>query len=126
MGKRGRLQYILMKILFISAGNSFNQILPFIKSQEESIRDQGVFIDHFSLTQNKLRGIFGYLKAIKTTRKLAKENNYNLLHAHYSFCGWVAILASTGLPVVVSLMGTDVYGIVNKSGKWKEPPKGGQ
>ena len=108
-----------MKVLFISSGNNFNNILPFIQSQEESIKDQGVDVDHFSLTKSGLWGFGGYMKAAKMVRKMHRENRYDLIHAHYSYCGWVAVLALTGLPIVVSFMGTDVYGYVDEKGKRK-------
>jgi len=35
--------------------------------------------------------------------------NPDIIHAHYSFCGIIAALASWKIPIVVSLMGSDTY-----------------
>jgi teichuronic acid biosynthesis glycosyltransferase TuaC len=105
-----------MKILFVSSGNTPFSIVPFIKSQEESIASQGVDITHFVIYDN---GIKGYYKAYRELRQHLKMHKYDLIHAHYSFCGWVARLSNFRIPIIISYMGSDVYGKVGENGKIK-------
>lgn len=98
-----------MKVLFVFSGNSRQfPISPFTKAQADSLRALGVTVDYFPI-QGK--GAKNYLKNVKPLRQHLKANDYDLIHAHYSLCGWVAVLASMGrLPVVLSLMGDDAQG----------------
>jgi len=51
-----------MKVLFVSSGNSHYGIVPFIKSQGESLKKEGVDLDYFGI---KGKSVTGYLKNIK-------------------------------------------------------------
>ncbi len=103
-----------MKVLFLSSGNTIFEKVPFIESQEESIKDNGVLVDHFLINEG---GVMGYFKAIPKLKAHLKANSYDVIHAHYSYCGWVAVLTMTKLPIVVSYMGSDVYGAVDTKGR---------
>lgn len=104
-----------MKILFISSNTDSNfNIIPFIKRQEDSIRKNGVIVDHFLINQG---GILGYLKHVIRLKKHLNKHRYQILHAHYSLAGWVAFFASPTSLIFVSYMGSDVYGFVNEKGK---------
>lgn len=106
-----------LKVLFVSGGNhSGFRIAPFIKSQAEALMDAGVSVDFFRITRKGLRG---YLSHIRPLRRVIREGQYDLIHAHYTFCGWVARLANSRIPLVVSYMGSDTYGSVNSSGRRK-------
>ena len=103
-----------MKVLFVCSGNSKNFSLnPFIKAQADSLVALG---DDIEFSQVLGKGLWGYLKHIFVLRKLLKHANCDIVHAHYSLCGIVASLASLRVighkgrkvPVVVSLMGSDV------------------
>lgn len=116
-----------MKILFISSGNVRHvDVSPFIKAQAESLMDLGHQVDLYPI---RGKGFFGYLKNIGPLRRLVMDNNYDVLHAHYSLSGIVAAItgrlakrkpyfeASPGKPavktnirpaVIVSLLGSDV------------------
>ncbi len=98
-----------MKILFVFSGNfKAFPISPFTKAQAESLRDRGIEVDYFPITG---KGPRNYLKNVGPLRAHLKNNRYDIIHAHYSLCGWVAVLASLGrIPVVVSLMGDDAQG----------------
>lgn len=97
-----------MKVLFISSGNDDRyDIAPFIKSQGESLQKSGVHIDYYTI---KGKGLLNYLKNIAPLRRHIRSQNYDLLHAHYSLCGWVAVLSFSGLPIILSLMGADAVG----------------
>ncbi len=94
-----------MKVLFVVSGNSaFYKIAPFIKSQGESIQEEGIDLSYFLIMG---KGWLNYYKNIGKLAEFLAENPVDLLHAHYSLCGLVAILAAGKLPVVLSLMGSD-------------------
>jgi len=104
-----------LNILFVSSGNSTNfDIVPFIKSQGTSLIKLGNNVTFYTV---KGKGLAGYLKNIPRLRKLIKTNNFDILHAHFAYCGWVSLLTFTKIPKVLSLMGGDAYGEVNKTGK---------
>lgn len=101
-----------MKVLFIMSGNS-GAASPIIFAQSTSLSQHGLRVDHFLI---RGKGAIGYIKSIPPLLKHMKYNDYSLMHAHYAFCGFVAFLSklflpkSKKLPVVCSLMGSDVKG----------------
>lgn len=95
---------VIMKVLFISSGNSANGISPIILNQGQSLIKHGVCVDYFTI---KGKGLIGYLKFIPKVRKYIKQNKYDIVHAHYSLSAFVASLAGAG-PLIISLMGSDV------------------
>ncbi len=107
-----------MKVLFVSSGNSsFFDIVPFIKSQGDSlIKHENADVDFFTI---KGKGLKGYINSIPKLRRYLKKNRFDLIHAHFAYCGWVAILSFSGLPIVLSLMGGDAYGDCDNNGKRK-------
>jgi teichuronic acid biosynthesis glycosyltransferase TuaC len=105
-----------MRVLFVSSRNSNFKINPLVKTQGDSLSSLGVKIEYFTISGS---GIFTYLKNIRNLRKHLKQNNYDLIHAHYSFCGLVVLLTFSRYPLVVSFMGSDALGYVNPSGKKK-------
>jgi teichuronic acid biosynthesis glycosyltransferase TuaC len=96
-----------MRVLFVSSGNNKFGINPFIKDQGDSLSRVGIKVDYFSIIG---KGVFGYLKASRTLRKHLRNHDVNIIHAHYTLSGWVAVLAFNSKPIVLSLMGSDVYG----------------
>lgn len=103
-----------MKVLFVSSGNSRYGIVPFIKRQGESIQNKGVDLDFYTI---KGKGIKGYLKSIKPLSKHIKENNYEIIHAHYGMVGLVCALTFSKRPLVLSVMGDDAYGSFDLKGR---------
>lgn len=103
-----------MNVLFVSSGNSHYGIVPFIKSQGESLKEEGVSIDYFTI-QGK--GIKGYLNNLKLLKKHLKSKQYDLIHAHYGLIGVLCILTFSGKPIVLSIMGDDAYGKIGIDGK---------
>lgn len=96
-----------MRVLFVLSGNNKFGITPFIKDQGDSLSRAGIKVDYFPIIG---KGIFSYLKASRLLRKYLKINDVDIIHAHYTLSGWVAVFAFTGKPIVLSLMGSDVYG----------------
>jgi teichuronic acid biosynthesis glycosyltransferase TuaC len=98
-----------MKVLFVCSGNSKEfDIIPFIKEQGESLKSEGIHVDYYPV---KGKGLMGYIKAGYRLRNHLKQKNYNLIHAHFTYSGWTALIGAQGrMPVVLSLMGTDANG----------------
>lgn len=95
-----------MKILFIASTKS-GTINSIVYNQGESLRVQGVEIVYFPIMG---RGIIGYLKSIIPLRHIIKNGKFDIIHAHYGFCGFLASIAQIGIScnLVVSLMGNDL------------------
>jgi len=100
-----------MRVIFIASRGKNNII---VKNQGDSLVKKGVEIDYFPLKS----GIFNYLIGIFRLKKLLKNQNYDLIHAHYGWSGLVAVLTFTKTPIVISFMGDDLIGTLNKSGKY--------
>jgi glycosyltransferase involved in cell wall biosynthesis len=98
-----------MKVLFVVSGNNqYYDVAPFIRSQGDSLAQEGVEVTYFPILG---KGLFNYVKNIVPLYKHLKQNPVDVIHAHYSLCGWVAVWASLGrIPVVLSYMGDDVFG----------------
>ncbi|MFH0865402.1 MAG: glycosyltransferase family 4 protein [Bacteroidota bacterium] len=106
-----------LKILFVSSGNTEGfDITPFIFSQGESLKKIGVQVDNFLIMGN---GIRGYLKNIFRLRKHLKKNKYDIIHAHYTLCAWVALLTWKRNKIVLSILGADLIGEYRKPGRKK-------
>ena len=95
---------LMMKVLFVSSGNSLNGISPIIFNQGESLKKTGMILEYLTI---KGSGLIGYLKSIPRIRKHIKQNKYDIVHAHYSLSAFAASLAGAR-PLIVSLMGSDV------------------
>lgn len=95
-----------LKVLFVCSGN--NGISPIIRAQAESLNSAGIDVTIYAI---KGRGVVGYIKNVKPLRKTIRQDQYDIVHAHYALSAYVASLAGAK-PMVVSLMGSDC-----KSGK---------
>jgi glycosyltransferase involved in cell wall biosynthesis len=102
-----------MKVLFISSGNRKQGLNPIIHLQAKSLEKQGIEIEHFLIFG---KGFSGYLKNVFKLRKFIKKNPFDIVHAHFGFTCVVAQLGKSGLPLVVTLMGTDILGHKNEDG----------
>ena len=96
-----------MKILFVSSGNRTHPDSLSL-NQAKSLVRHGLEIDHFHV---KGTGMIGYLKNVPVLRRHLKSRQYDIIHAHYGFCGLVSWLAKTKEKLVVSFMGSDILGI---------------
>lgn len=95
-----------MKVLFVMSGNHFKAGSPIIKNQGASLADLGVQIDYYAIIG---KGFSGYFKNLSSLYRKIKKNNYDLIHAHYSFSGIMTSIV-TKKPLVTSLMGSDIEG----------------
>ena len=100
-----------MKVLFISSGNAEGGITSTIKNQGNSLMNNGIAIDYFSI---KGHGTSGYIKNIGLLRKQIRERNYDIIHAHYGYSILLAVISCTGLPIIGSFMGDDLLGTDRK------------
>lgn len=94
-----------MKVLFVYKYYGEKLANSVIDFQRSALIKEGAEINDFHITGN---GVLSYVKAIRLLRKTVKKQNYNLIHAHYNFSGFASSIA-TSLPVICSLMGSDVY-----------------
>ena len=92
-----------MKVLFVCSGNNKDGINIIIRNQGESLEKEGVDVDYFTI---RGKGIASYVKHIFLLKEHLSRNQYDIIHAHYSFSAFTASLAGCK-PLVVSLMGSD-------------------
>jgi len=93
-----------VKVLFICSGNARAGITPIVFNQGESLRREGVNLDYFTVSG---KGVVGYLRNWRPLFTLLRTQKYDLIHAHYSLCGFLATIAAPHkIPIIVSLMGT--------------------
>jgi glycosyltransferase involved in cell wall biosynthesis len=88
---------------------------PFIQSQINSLSSKGINI--VTLDLKGYESSFNYVKYLKKIKRIVKGKNIQLIHTHYVYCGLSALLAYSGLPIVLSLMGDDIYGSSNFKGE---------
>ena len=95
-----------MKVLFVASGNkSVGKVSAFVQSQFDSLKQEGLDMFLFPVVGH---GVSGYLKNLLSLRRLIKKECPDVVHAHYSSCGYLASLAALGLEtkVVVSILGS--------------------
>ncbi len=93
-----------MRVLFVSGGNSNTGISQLVRAQGDSLEQLGLAVDYY---QVRGKGLRGYLANVRPLRATLRAGNYDIVHAHFSFCGFVCALAGAR-PLVVSLMGWNV------------------
>lgn len=91
------------KVLFIRSGNKGQH--PITQNQGNSLCDVGCDVHYYNVIG---KGIVGYLKNVSKLRSYISAVRPDVLHAHYSLCGFLAVLTVYRGPIVVSLMGSDV------------------
>lgn len=107
-----------MKVIFVASGNKKggSNVSAFVQSQYDSLRAEGL---EMRLLSTEGKGIQAYLRAAWKLRKMIRTERPDVIHAHYSLCGWVASIACIGLckrpKIVVSILGS----FPTKSKKWK-------
>lgn len=107
-----------MKVIFVASGNKKggSNVSAFVQSQYDSLRAEGL---DMRLLSTEGKGIQAYLRAAWKLRKMVRAERPDVIHAHYSLCGWVASIACIGLckkpKIVVSILGS----FPTKSKKWK-------
>ena len=96
-----------MKVLFVASGNkSVGRVSAFVQSQYDSLQKEGVEMLMYPVVGH---GWKGYAKNLRSLRALIRKEKPDVVHAHYSSCGYLAALATLGLrktKTVVSILGS--------------------
>lgn len=95
-----------MKILFVASGNKAGgKVSAFVQSQFDSLKKEGMEMILFPVVGHGWRG---YLRNFRRLRKLILKEKPDVVHAHYSTCGYLAALAAMGQKTkkVVSILGS--------------------
>lgn len=107
-----------MKVIFVASGNKKGAgvVSSFVQSQYDSLKAEGLDMTLFPV---KGRGWRGYAKAVLELRRLVKQEQPDIIHAHYSTCGFVASLACLGMrrkpKIMVSILGS----FPTRDAKWR-------
>lgn len=108
-----------MKILHVVSGLPTVEMpyyQPFIQIQIDSLIREGLDIEVLDIKGYNTP--INYIKSIKLIKNLIKEKDINLIHAHYSYCGFTSVKATEQrIPIVLSLMGSDILGRPDENGK---------
>lgn len=98
-----------LKVLFVASGNKKGAgvVNSFVQSQFDSLKAEGLDMTLFPV---KGRGWRGYAKAVLELRRLVKQERPDIIHAHYSTCGFVASFATLCMrrkpKILVSILGS--------------------
>ena len=95
-----------MKVIFVASGNkNVGSVSAFVKSQFDSLKEKGLDMVLFPVVGH---GVNAHLRAARELRRLVRKENPDIVHAHYSVCGYVAMMATLFLKtrVVVSILGS--------------------
>lgn len=95
-----------MKVLFVYSGTYYNGNSPIVTNQAQSLIDIGCDVEMYPILEG---GIRGYIKYFFKLKKQLKQHKYDVIHAHYALCGILARISSKSVPVICSLMGSDLY-----------------
>ena len=104
-----------MKVVFVASGNkNVGSVSAFVQSQFDSLKEKGLDMILFPVVGH---GAKAHLRAARNLRKLVRKEKPDIVHAHYSVCGYVATIATLFLKpkVVVSILGS----FPKKNKKWK-------
>lgn len=99
-----------MRVLIVCKANfeptelNFERNKAYVYDQYVSLKDHVDTVDVFFL---KGAGISSYFKGAFVLRNYLRSKTYDIVHAHYGYCGLVAGLVSP-FPVVVTYHGTDL------------------
>jgi teichuronic acid biosynthesis glycosyltransferase TuaC len=94
-----------VRVLFVCSGNKAGNPKEVVRNQGKALMKQGIDLDFFCTRGS---GLSAYLKAIPALRRRLRENPPEIVHAHYSFSGFLAFFAGAK-PLIVSLMGSEMY-----------------
>lgn len=96
-----------MRVLFVLSGNK-DIASGLVMNQASSITayDPLIEVDYYAV---KGKGLAGYLRNIRSLKEKIRHFRPDVVHAHYSFCGFLAVLAYSRVPIMTSLMGSDLH-----------------
>jgi teichuronic acid biosynthesis glycosyltransferase TuaC len=88
--------------------------VPFLVEQVDSLREAGVDVEVFAF-RGRGRPLH-YLRAWRELRRRHRLRDYDLVHAHFGQGGVVALPCP--VPLVVTLHGSDLHGLVGSTGRY--------
>lgn len=100
-----------LKVLFVSSSGKVFKLIPFIKSQFESIQHHLKKADHYNI---KGSGIKAYISSYKDLKEKLRNENFDIIHAHWTYAGIICMLLTKREKLVISFMGNDLQGIYTK------------
>ncbi len=92
-----------MKILFVRSGNVYKD--PISTLQGLSLSKAGVDMYYYDVVG---KGFWGYLCNVGKLSSYIRKIRPDIIHAHYSFCGYLVCMTFPKQPVITSLMGSDI------------------
>jgi teichuronic acid biosynthesis glycosyltransferase TuaC len=106
-----------IRVLMLTAGwpqPGQPQTTHFVKRQAEFLQRAGIEVDvfHFRGAKNP----WNYAKAWLAVRPRLRSGRYDLVHAQFGQSGILAL--PKRLPLVITLRGSDILGIVGKNGRY--------
>ena len=106
-----------MKIIFVASGNKYGrQVSSFVRSQYESLQKEGL---NMLMCPVSGHGWKAYAQTVLKLRQMIRHEQPDIIHAHYTTCGFVASLACIGLchrpKILVSILGS----FPSRNSKWK-------
>lgn len=106
-----------MKVIFVASGNkTVGKVSSFVQSQYDSLVEEGLDMILFPVVGH---GIKAHLRAAIELRRIIRQEQPDVVHAHYSVCGHVAAMARVLLQrkpkLVVSILGS----FPTHSKKWR-------
>ena len=106
-----------MNVLHVAGGLPTSErpsLQPFIKAQIDSLVKAGLNVQILDI--KGYESILNYITYGKKVKQIVTEKKIDIIHAHYGYCGVTAVLAKTGLPIVLSFMGSDLLGSPDEKG----------
>ena len=89
-----------MNVLLVHSGNAVAQSsdYTFVREQGEALRRLGVNVFYYAVRGKQVKG---YLSALPGLKKSIEDNHIDIVHAHYGFCGALAVMQRS-VPVVIT------------------------
>lgn len=89
-----------MKVLLVHSGNAVtdSRNYTFVKEQGDALESMDIQVYYYAV---KGKGMKGYLSSLSGLKKVIRDKEINLVHAHYGFCGALCIL-QRAVPVVIT------------------------
>ncbi len=89
-----------MNVLLVHSGNAVSESreYTFVREQGDALSELGVHISYFAV---RGRGAKGYLSSLPKLKHFIKDNQVDLIHAHYGFSGALCAL-QRAVPVVIT------------------------
>ena len=100
-----------MKILQIVGGLPTTELpffQPFTKSQIDSLIEEGIDIEILNI--KGYESALNYITCAFKIKQIVQSKQIELIHAHYGYSGLTALLGRTKIPVILSLLGSDLLG----------------